>query len=267
MHQHLWWAGRPYNIRALHQQKVCNRGIVINEKPWLHLLWYEQIIFIKPLPAYLLSVPFFDEHIEPDEDLRALALGFLRSYAKLIQSPIDLKIAHDENLVPENLEWEVWARLAPHFTYLEDSKVNKRYKYGELRLPRVNQAHRFCIDFPNGYYSQYVTYKQFFNQNFAWLLLAVVYVSVVLTALQLLLSTDENTVPLERPSLEKSSWWFAMMSMVVLCATCGLMVILVIGSFTYHCICTVQNLQRLNMDWVGGRRRIADPEKPVGLGS
>jgi len=261
MHQHLWWAGRPYNIRALHLQHALQRSIVINEKPGLHLLWYEDIIYIKPLPPYLLSVAFFDKHIAPDSKLRALALGFLRSYTKLIRYPVDLEIARDKKLVPGDLTWDTWARLAPHFIYLSDEDVNMRYIYGELRIPRVNQAHRFCIDFPNPYCSQYVTYKQFFHQSFAWILLPVVYVNVVLTALQLLLGTNANIVPLGRTALEKSGWWFSVLSLAILGAIIGFMIFLVVGSFGYHCWCTIQNLEKLGIDWVGKRRRTPEVEE------
>jgi len=261
MHKHLWWAGRPYNIRALHQQRVVQRVIVINEKSWMHLLWYEGTIFIKPLPAYLLSVEFFKDHIKEDATLRPLALGFLRSYSKLIQSPVDLKIAQDEQLVPKDLKWDHWAQLAPHFIYLEDTEVNKRYIYGELRLARVNQAYRFCIGFPDNYYSQYVTYKQFFNQNFAWLLLAVIYGTVVFAALQLLVSTDPDVAHLSHARVEKGSWWFSFVSLLVLGIFCGALVLVVAGSFAYHCWCTIQNLKKLGVDWAGSRRKVSEPEK------
>jgi hypothetical protein len=80
---------------------------------------------------------------------------------------LDFKIAQDQQLVPKDLEWDHWAQLALRFIYLEDSEVNKRYKYGELRLPRVKQAYRFCIGFPDDNHPLYVTSQQFFYQNFA----------------------------------------------------------------------------------------------------
>jgi len=260
MHKHLWWAGLPYNTRALHEQRILQRGVVRSEKPWLHLLWYEGTIFIKPLPAYLLSVEFFRDHIKEDATLRPLALGFLRSYSKLIQSPLDLQIAQDEQLVPKDLEWDHWAQLAPHFIYLEDTEVNKRYIYGELRLARVNQAHRFCVGFPDNYYSLYVTYQQFFYHNFAWLLLPA-YISIVLAALQLLITTNPEVVPLSRTNLEKSSWWVGMLTMWVLCLLLGVLAFVAIGSFAHCCWCTIRNLKRLRIDWVGSRRKVSEPEK------
>ncbi|KAF8536093.1 hypothetical protein BDD12DRAFT_891035 [Trichophaea hybrida] len=251
LHRHLWWAGRPDNIRPLHQQGALQRTIVVNERSFLHLLWYEGTIYIKPLPAYLLSATFFAEYIEGDEKLWELALGFLRSYTKLIQYPVDLKLAKEKLLVPEDLKWETWSQLAAHFLHVPDKDINKRYYYGELRLARVNHAHRYCYDFPHTYYSPYVTYNQFFMQNFGGLFLVIVYISVILTAQQVLLATDEKKLPMGRYPIEWSCWWFSVVSLGVLGVTIVGLVVLVLGTFMNHAVCTICNLEKLNMDWVG----------------
>ncbi|KAF8241896.1 hypothetical protein K440DRAFT_640845 [Wilcoxina mikolae CBS 423.85] len=250
LHRHLWWAGRPANIRALHQQLAIRRDIVINEKPYLHLLWYEGTIFIKPLPAYLLSADFFKQHIHRNTDLRKLALGFLRSYTKLIQSPVDLQIAKEKFLVPSDLDWKTWCELATHIMYIPDEEINKRYYYGELRLTRVNHAHRYCYAFPKKYYSQYVTYGQFFRQNFGWLFLAVVYISVILAAQQVLLTTDTGTVPMGRATIVRSSWWFSVLALGGMGVSIVGSVVVVGVSFMYHVVCTIVNLEKWKMDWV-----------------
>jgi len=57
---------------------------------------------------------------------------------------------------------------------------------------------------------------------------------------------------IRRTELEKSSWWFSVLSLAVLCATLGAsfvgMVFLVIVSFSYYCWWTIQNLKP-GMDW------------------
>jgi hypothetical protein len=257
LHRHLWWAGRPDNIRPLHQQEALRRTIVVSERSFLHLLWYEGTIYVKPLPAYLLSATFFTKYIEAgecdkgDPKLRELVLGFLRSYTKLIQYPIDLELAKDKSLVPKDLEWETWSLLAAHFLHIPDTYINKRYYYGELRLARVNHAHRYCYKFPHTYYSQYVTYGQFFKQNFGWLFLVVVFISVILAAQQVLLATNENEVPMGRSAIQQSCWWFSVVSLGVLGVTIVGSVVLVFGSFMYHVVCTIINLEALKIDWVG----------------
>lgn len=43
------------SISPLHRQRVKGREIIITEDPRLHLIWYHDRIFIKPLPKYILS--------------------------------------------------------------------------------------------------------------------------------------------------------------------------------------------------------------------
>lgn len=263
LHRHLWWAGRPDNIRPLHRQGALQRTIVVSEKSFLHLLWYEGAIYVKPLPAYLLSATFFAEYIDDDDDLRMLVLGFLRSYTKLIEYPVDLKLAKEMFLVPEDLEWETWSKLAAYFLYFPDDHINKRYYYGELRLARVNHAHRYCYKFPSLYYSQYITYNNFFKQNFGGLFLAVVIISVILAAQQVLLTTQD--VPMGRETIQKCCWWFSVIILGVLGVTIVGVVVLVPGTFMYHVACTIWNSEKLNMDWVGvgnGKRTETTPTWP-----
>ena len=266
MHQHLWWAGHPYNINTLHRQEIFQRSIVKTETPGFHLLWHANIIFIKPLPPYLLSVSFFDKHIAPDSKLRALALGFLRSYTKLIRFRIDFDIAQDKKLVPGDFTWDMWVRLAPHFIYLSDEDVNMRYIYGELRIPRVNQAHRFWIDFLHPYFAlPYTSSKEFVRRTVAGLLLGVVFVTAILTALQLLMTTNADILPLGRTALEKSSWWFSVLCLVAFGVFFGGMLLLLVGSLGYHTWRSVQKMEKLGIDWVGKRRRTPEVEEEFGI--
>ncbi len=50
----LWFAGRPCNVRPLHRQRLFQRSIIITEQADLHLVWYDNQIYIKPLPPFLL---------------------------------------------------------------------------------------------------------------------------------------------------------------------------------------------------------------------
>lgn len=58
LHQYLWLAGRPTCARALNQQKMIERQIVITEQAGMHLVWHESRMFLKPLPDYLLDYQF-----------------------------------------------------------------------------------------------------------------------------------------------------------------------------------------------------------------
>ncbi|KAF8541582.1 hypothetical protein BDD12DRAFT_916589 [Trichophaea hybrida] len=143
IHLHLWWAGRPDNIRPLHLQKVFKREIVINENIALHLVWFDTTIYIKPLPAYIIDWNFFKDHICSNEDLFQLANGFLKTYTKLIQYPCDLKIAVDAGLVPDTIDWDYWSEFSMTLQSNISDQFNKRYIFGELRLRRLNHVYRF----------------------------------------------------------------------------------------------------------------------------
>ncbi|KAN0074070.1 hypothetical protein V8E54_008007 [Elaphomyces granulatus] len=119
------------HIDSLSDQKIKGRRIIITENPALHLVWHYNVIYIKPIPAFLCNWEFWRkwvhcsaEHFEcacnfvekPDNDkdkkrkkrismqtewcARANALGFIRTYAFLIQYPSDFKIALEEGLLP-----------------------------------------------------------------------------------------------------------------------------------------------------------------------
>jgi hypothetical protein len=75
IHDWLYWAGRYDNIRPLHRQKLLEREIVITEKTDLHLIWYDNRIFVKPLPAFLLNFGFFEKDLCEPVELHQCANG------------------------------------------------------------------------------------------------------------------------------------------------------------------------------------------------
>jgi hypothetical protein len=98
------------SISPLHRQKVKGREIVITEDPRLHLVWYYNRIFIKPLPKYLLSYPFWEIYlsVHPNSSveqkaLRKAILGYLRSYCYLIKYESDFRIAINDQLLPPDI--------------------------------------------------------------------------------------------------------------------------------------------------------------------
>jgi hypothetical protein len=106
------------NISSLHRQRVKGRAIVI-EDPKLHLVWFYDRIFIKPLPGYLLSCSFWEKYLLRDssplearrEAIRASALGYLRTWSHLIKHQCDFHIGQEKGLqlIPSDMRWH-------HFT-------------------------------------------------------------------------------------------------------------------------------------------------------
>ena len=192
MHRHLWWAGRPGNVRPLHRQLMLSRRILITEDPALHLVWYNSTIFMKPLPLFLINWEGTVKECCPPPQLQRLADGFLSTYLRLICYPSDLTIARDLGLLPDSTTWSSWCTLSNTLRRKYPIVVNKRYLYGELRLSRLNQICRFCR-LERQYFSPYTEYGHFFTSNFAWFFVMFACLSVVLGALQVVLATSEMT--------------------------------------------------------------------------
>ncbi|CAG8014430.1 unnamed protein product [Penicillium salamii] len=191
IHGHLWMAGRPLNARPIHRQKMMGFDIILTEQADLHLLKFSNKIFIKPLPDYMLNFLFWEMYLCKSEDLHKSACGILLSYVWLICSPLDLKLAHKLDLLPSEITWLQWKSFVAEFILHVDpntlDKVNKRYHFGELRLGRINSIYRirfFFTHFIRGYLYGYNRYVVFFQRNFAWIFIVLVYFSLVLTAMQ-----------------------------------------------------------------------------------
>jgi hypothetical protein len=188
VHKHLWMTGLPQISRPLHGHVMIGRQIVITERADLHLVWHGNTIYLKPLPDYLLAYEIWADTITKDKGLFEDASGFLYSYMWLICHKSDWKIAHDLGL------------LFRH--------ISPRYLYGELRLGRLDMVYRFCRKTTNlkilirGYQYSYHQYSSFIERNFAWVLTAIIYVTIVLTAMQVGLATEDlrDNVPFNRVS-------------------------------------------------------------------
>lgn len=199
IHKHLWLAGLPTASRALHNQIRVGREIIITESADLHLVWRDNIMTLKPLPDYLLSHAKWTDVLCKDEELFRSARGFLYSYTWLISSKSDLRIAHSKGLIPESIQWTDWAPFSAAVVsrIQKDglNSINERYIYGELRLERLNLIYRFCqANFGTmirGYEYGYHQYSTYFERNFKWVLTAIIYITVVLTAMQVGLATTQ----------------------------------------------------------------------------
>ncbi|KJZ69752.1 hypothetical protein HIM_10863 [Hirsutella minnesotensis 3608] len=162
LHDKLWLVARKSssNIDALHTQRVKGRNIIPTEDPRLHLVWNRGTIYIKPVPVFLLNHDFWTMYLQsPNGELfskgprmlsesapsvfdRSVAMGFLRSYALLVTCHLDLAIAKESHLIPDDVDWLRWSEFICHFRGIGDENVAQRYHYGQLRLSRLNWAVR-----------------------------------------------------------------------------------------------------------------------------
>lgn len=178
------------NISPLHHQRLKGRDVLITERPDLHLLWYYERIFIKPIPKCLLSYTFWTTQLQSAKDprrreLQMEAYGFLRTYTELIVHESDFNLARDLGLLPqlpEPVTWESWCLFSRGFRPLRDRHVALRYHYGEIRLTRLNALHtitRGC-----NYQQMHHNYSTFLSGVGAPFLFFFGAVTVLLTALQ-----------------------------------------------------------------------------------
>ncbi|EHK24244.1 uncharacterized protein TRIVIDRAFT_8848, partial [Trichoderma virens Gv29-8] len=129
--------------------------------------------------------------------------GFLRSYALLVRHPLDLILAQESFLLPNTLGWEQWDKFITPFRYLEDSGVANRYKHGQLRLSRLNWAVR--IFNPRGTETRWFyalsesSISRHVQAATAPLLFSFAILSLALSAMQVILSTDLSDVGIPEP--------------------------------------------------------------------
>jgi hypothetical protein len=199
------------NISPLHRQRVKGRTITITEEPKLHLTWINDRIFVKPLPAYFLSWSFwttmFDpasipndqrqhasEHFTHLDRLRKWSIGYLRTYAFLIQWESDFRIAQEEHLIPTDVSWASFRQLRRELLLLSNTDVCARYHYGELRLSRLNFYARF-LSGKSTYQRFNPQYNEYFARFYAPVLFLVAIISTMLNAMQLEISTEQLATP------------------------------------------------------------------------
>ena len=220
--RHLWLAGLPRGARPLHKQLLLDRQILITEQADLHLVWSKSRLFIKPLPLFLLVHEYWLDYICLDEALYQSACGFLLSYGWLIGHRSDLAVAHRLGLVPTEIGWQDWTIFMEDFLQHIDTKdsdcVNPRYRYGELRLNRLNWVFRFGFfhkdfrDVRRGYFQGPDWYSQYLVNNFGWLIAAFAYMTIVLSAMQVGLATNALT---ENTRFQDASYGFTVFSITM----------------------------------------------------
>ncbi|KAH7172983.1 hypothetical protein DER46DRAFT_697803 [Fusarium sp. MPI-SDFR-AT-0072] len=251
IHNHLWMVGKPMPGRPLHQHLLYGRKIVCAQQADLHLLWDDSRLFVKPCPDHLLSFDFWERYLCcGDASLWATAAGMVQSYAWLIQDKSDWKIAQAEGILSESITWDRWTAFVSSFSgHLEaqDLDVNPRFKYGNLRLTRIQWIWRFrsrtggVHAFVNGYLNPYSSYRDFFNQMVAPITVATVYFALILAAMQVRLAT---TMLQQSDAFQNASMCFTVLAIVGPTAAVAVLVTGVMGYVFVWNLCHAVRLRR-----------------------
>ena len=174
--------------------------VILCENPQLHLVWYYDRIFVKPIPKYLLSQAFRQYLDTQPFQLREAALGFMRTYSYLIRYEADFRVAQEKGLIPKSegsstgsreTTFETFAELITWFDRLSDDCVAPRYSYGELRLTRLNFYSRIFLRKLTFHHVD-AQLGSFLNHAVAPFITGFVIVSVILNALQMELTAQPN---------------------------------------------------------------------------
>lgn len=196
IHKYLWIAGRLKHINPLHIQLCMNREIKIVEDISLHLLWYDNIIYIKPFENILINkkLKLINNDNINDNNLIKCINGFLLSYLDLIKTKSDYYIAIEKKILEEEITWQQWKNMREKNLIIkkyEDIKFNKRYEYGELRLFRLNLIYRLTF---RGlcYFNIFKQYDVYFSKYFQMSVILFAYLSIYLTAMQVMLASTNN---------------------------------------------------------------------------
>lgn len=235
--KHLWMMSKQdsKNISPLHRQKVKNREIIITEDPRLHLVWYHDRIFIKPLPKYLLSHRFWQSHLSfkipltaEQKSLRRAVLGYLRTYVYLVRYESDFRIALSENLqlIPKDVSFLKFSDFIAQLESITDREVSGRYAYGEIRLTRLNFYSKiFLVKF--NFHRVNTQYSDYFATFYGPILFIFAIFSVLLNSMQLEMAVQA----VDSAGPWKSNWyvcrWFSIVCIgLVACLVVWLLVLL-----------------------------------------
>lgn len=236
----LWFAGHRGYIRPLHRQLLVKRSIIITEQADLHLVWFDQQIYLKPLPPFLLNHGFYSQHI-CNTPLYADACGMLVSYQKLVRYRSDYRIAVELGLLPEGVSWAAWSAFV---VQVLPTVISRRYEYGELRLFRLNLIYRFCFGkWICGYHLLYTNFSSFFGRNFTWPLVIFAYLTTVLNAMQVILAPGSQSETVEG--------LFISVSFVVMMAIFGTLLLVAcffIGLLLYNLTRALRNREQEGRD-------------------
>lgn len=169
---------------------------MVVENPQLHLVWYYDQIFVKPLPRYLLSHAFWQYLASQPRNLQESIIGFVRSYGYLIRYESDFRIAMraEHSLIPhddgeEPITWDRFATYITWFDKIGDDRVNPRYYYGELRLTRLNFYTRILLP-KMTFHHIHAQWRSFLGQMFTPLLSSFAVLTIILNAMQVELAAE-----------------------------------------------------------------------------
>ena len=250
IYSHFWLAAKKSgdHVDALHKQLIKRRNIIVAEDAALHLVWYHETLYVKPIPQCLINYAFWEEYLLPSKLTRPgvqqpldvastshvcrTALGYLRSYSFLVRHESDFLIAQRADLIPKDIPYQGFRHFILPFRSLSDEVVSPRYHFGPLRLTRLKCAVRLLR--PSSIGGTIVTYyeKRYWqtgdviNRFGAPLVFFFATFSVLLSAMQVVLAAlGQNAWS----AFIRASWGFSVAVMILIAGLAASFIIGILG--------------------------------------
>lgn len=193
----------------------------VTEYPGLHLVWYYDRIFIKPIPPYLLWGAFWEYIEKADKEVWKAAAGFMRTYYYLIQYEVDFRRAISPELKlisredgQDPIAYEEFIEFIDQFKCLEDRAVAPRYAYGALRLTRLNHLSRLFLG-KLTYFHLYPHMSDYLGSFVAPIITLFAVLSTILNSMQVVLAAQGLNSNDTWPVFLMISKWFAIVVIVL----------------------------------------------------
>jgi ABC-type dipeptide/oligopeptide/nickel transport system permease component len=142
--------------------------------------------------------------------------------------------------LPKGVKWEQWrswvAQIIANCPY---ENVNQRFWYGELRLGRLNKIYRWRKGHLLRGYSRVgapSVYTELLSENFATLAVALGYIVIVLTAMQVGLATNHLQ---QNAAFQGASWIFTVISVMAPLVTVAAILIFFLVIFIANWVATM----------------------------
>ncbi|KZL80791.1 hypothetical protein CI238_01813 [Colletotrichum incanum] len=212
------------HIDPIHKHLQKGRKIVPTEDPNLHLVWNYNAVYIKPLPHYLLSYSFWKQNLAIGSKHRGKALGFMHSYECLIRHPSDFELAKEAHLIPSS--------LAPSPPSSHSGLQQQKIPTGDVMYSNFSAFIRSFSKPSAGrqkgflnrlfYEEQFWQIRHFMNEFAAPLLFVFAALSLILSAMQVVLAAKSDNEGRWRVFTEVSAWFAVMVIVVVVAIFVGL---------------------------------------------
>lgn len=198
LYDRLWLAGRTCNLtRTLTEFRARGNNFVVTNDINMHLVWDHPMMHIKPLPSWCTNysiVSAIQTYGPYTDGISENINGFLFSYSRLVKTRHDFEIAKESSLItPADLSWDKWSAFMYGIQFTDPQRMPGRYRYGALRLNRLNLIKQTSLKhFGLYYHSKYPNYETYFGRYIQVSFILFAFMSILLSCAQVIFPFDNR---------------------------------------------------------------------------